>query len=331
MLLKSSALFGAIVLVKQECLAFQSVSVQPASVLLSSTKVFETKAADVEVLDEPKVDVDVASEPKTEIEVPEAKPINVKVLGETKADLEVLAMELNPVLGFYDPLDLANSEFWSESNEASIGFLRHAEIKHGRVAMAAFVGYIIQSNYVFSWPQSLSGAMAPDLTLSPEQQWDAIDINAKWQILLVLGFLEIWDEMGGYGDTASPHYMRGRQPGKYPSFQEFREGVHWVPDLYDPLGVNGKMSDEKKKTRLLAEINNGRLAMLGIFGFLVADKIPGALPSLAGIARPYDGEPMNPFQVEWGSPFVMTYANSDSVAAAADAVAAAADTAAVVQ
>merc|ERR1711865_781990 len=251
-------------------------------------KVFETKAADVEVLEEPKDDVDVASEPKTEIEVPEAKPINVKVLGETKADLEVLAMELNPVLGFYDPLDLANSEFWSESNEASIGFLRHAEIKHGRVAMAAFVGYIIQSNYVFSWPQSLSGAMAPDLTLSPEQQWD---------------------EMGGYGDTASPHYMRGRQPGKYPSFQEFREGVHWVPDLYDPLGVNGKMSEEKKKTRLLTEINNGRLAMLGIFGFLVADKIPGALPSLAGIARPYDGEPMNPFQVEWGSPFVMTYAN----------------------
>jgi len=241
---------------------------------------------------------------------------------ETKADLEVLANELNPILGFYDPMNLAEGEFWDSSNEASIGFLRQAEIKHGRVAMAAFVGYCFQSNYVFGWAQSLSGAMPPGLNLNPESQWDAININAKWQIITVIGFLEIWDEMGGYGDSALPHYMKGRQPGKYPSFQEFREGVHWVPDLYDPFGFNKKMPEEKKKTRLLAEINNGRLAMLGIFGFLVADKIPGALPTLNGIARPYDGEPMNPFQSEWGTPFIMTVSNAITEAAskAADAL-----------
>ena len=66
--------------------------------------------------------------------------------------------------------------------------------------------------------------------------------------------LEIWDEMGGYGDTALPHYMFGRQPGKYPTFEQFRKNVHWVPDLYDPFGFNRKMSEEKKQTRLLAEI-----------------------------------------------------------------------------
>jgi hypothetical protein len=140
-------------------------------------------------------------------------------LHETKADLVVLANELNPILGFYDPMNLAEGEFWDDSNEATIGFLRQAEIKHGRVAMAAFVGYCIQSSYVFTWPQSLAGTMPPGLSLSPEQQWDAIDINAKWQIIGIIGFLEIWDEMGGYGDTALPHYMRGRQPGNYPSFQ----------------------------------------------------------------------------------------------------------------
>ena len=173
---------------------------------------------------------------------------------ETKADLEVLANELNPILGFYDPLNLAEGEFWDNTNEATIGFLRQAEIKHGRVAMAAFVGYWIQSNYVFTWPQSLSGAMPPSADLQPEEQWDLVDPNAKWQILTVIGFLEIWDEMGGYGDTAMPHYMRGRQPGKYPSFKEFREGVHWVPDLYDPFKFNRKMSDEKRERRLLVEI-----------------------------------------------------------------------------
>lgn len=236
-------------------------------------------------------------------------------LCETKADLEVLANELNPIVGFYDPLNLAEGEFWDDTQEATIGFLRQAEIKHGRVAMAAFVGYWVQSNYVFGWPQSLSGAMPPGLDLSPEQQWDAIDINAKWQIFALVGFFEIFDECGGAieRENALPHYMRGRKPGQFPSFDRFRSAIHWVPDLYDPFKFNRKMSEEKRSRRLLAEINNGRLAMLGFFGFLVNDKIPGALPAITNIGRPYEGEPMNPFQTEWGTPWMMT-----TVAATAD-------------
>jgi hypothetical protein len=61
--------------------------------------------------------------------------------------------------------------------------------------------------------------------------------------------------------------------------------------------------------------------MLGLFGFLVADKVPGALPTLSGFARQYDGQPMNPFQTEWGTPFAMTVAND--AAAGGSALAAA--------
>ena len=61
---------------------------------------------------------------------PAAEPAPVSSDGyETKADLEVLAKRLNPIVGFYDPLNLAEAEFWGQTNEQTIGFLRHAEIK----------------------------------------------------------------------------------------------------------------------------------------------------------------------------------------------------------
>ena len=43
------------------------------------------------------------------------------------------------------------------------------------------------------------------------------------------------------------------------------------------------------------EINNGRLAMIGIMGFLAAEKVPGSVPFLDGIVAPYSGDVMAPF------------------------------------
>ena len=42
------------------------------------------------------------------------------------------------------------------------------------------------------------------------------------------------------------------------------------------------------------EINNGRLAMIGIMGFLAAEKVPGSVPVLSFI-KPYAGDVMQPF------------------------------------
>lgn len=75
-------------------------------------------------------------------------------LNAAKEELVSLSKELNPIVNYFDPIGLADYEFWEDTNEATIGFLRHAEIKHGRVAMAAFIGYCVQSNFHFPWKMS---------------------------------------------------------------------------------------------------------------------------------------------------------------------------------
>merc|ERR1719161_2466265 len=95
---------------------------------------------------------------------------------ETKADLERLARELTPVVGYWEPLNLVEYDQWGVGEEGTIGWLRQSEIKHGRVAMAAFVGYVLQSNgVVFPW--KLTGDTSfGDIAAagSPPEQWDAL-------------------------------------------------------------------------------------------------------------------------------------------------------------
>ena len=114
---------------------------------------------------------------------------------ETKADLEVLAKKLNPLVGFYDPLGLADQDFWGTTSEQTIGFLRESEIKHGRIAMFAFVGYIVHANGIkFPWAMQLDGTPFPTVSSAPEA-WDQISDAAKWQIILFVGFLEFVSTM----------------------------------------------------------------------------------------------------------------------------------------
>jgi len=211
---------------------------------------------------------------------------------ETVEDLKVLAEKANPVIKFYDPINLSDTTLFDNTNEQSINFLRHAEIKHGRVAMAAFVGYLVQSNGLhWNWPTDFGGSPFPFAAGSPPEQWDAMSQASKWQIILFIGFLE-W-----FSEAAGTHYMRGGIPGKYPNFSDHPDVVpHPVPfNLYDPFGLSKSASEEKKANGLVKEINNGRLAMLGIIGFLSEQKVEGSVPALKGLVAHYDGELMAPF------------------------------------
>jgi len=222
-----------------------------------------------------------------------------------QAGMKALAEKLNPTVGFWDPLNIVGPEARPET----IGWFRHAEIKHGRVAMAAFVGYCLQSNGVcFPWNlQAPFGSVGSTANLpvisfadisaagGPADQWDALPTAAKLQILGVIGFLEMWSETTTALEMdGQKHYVRGGKPGYFPTLKG--KFPHPVPlNLWDPFGFTSKMSPERKEKALLAEINNGRLAQIGIIGMVSASKglqVPGL--DTVGI-KPYAGEVMAPF------------------------------------
>ena len=85
--------------------------------------------------------------------------------------------------------------------------------------------------------------------------------------------------------------MSGGKPGQFPAFNTFGVTNPFLPlPLFDPFGFTTDLSEEEKATKLLREVQNGRLAMIGLFSLISEARVPGAVPALAGLIKPYDGE-----------------------------------------
>jgi hypothetical protein len=227
---------------------------------------------------------------------------SVKVDG-GKADLAALCRE-NPTAlgvadnGIWDPLGCSDYDFWGLGNEATIGYLRHAEIKHGRVAMAGFLGFLAQSpgnpvGDIVSGEHALLPYRGYVAGCSPQEQWDNIPTIGKLQILVAVGMLESYGE--GAGDPTFAHYTRGGKPGYYPPIVGKGPPGQIVLNLWDPFQLIPAQDEATKKNRLFAEVNNGRLAMIGLFSLLAESRVPGSNPQFQvfGIDIPdYDGNIM---------------------------------------
>ena len=179
---------------------------------------------------------------------PAAQPLvqaRASVVMESKASLEALAKELNPSIGYWDPIGLANlggNDGSPASGEAVgadsigqerfIGYLRHSEIKHGRIAMAGFLGYCVQCLDVVKGEHTTLPYRGFVADVTPQEQWDNIPVIGKLQILTFVGMLESYGEIPG----EVPHYTQpGGIPGYYPPLVGKRPELLF--NLYDPVRV----------------------------------------------------------------------------------------------
>merc|ERR1712146_471904 len=164
-----------------------------------------------------------------------------------------------PPLGFWDPFGLAEM-----GSDETLAWFRAAELKHGRVCMAAFSGWIVQSAGIhFPGAVDLSGTTFESLGKDPIAAWAALPDGGKWQILFAIGFLEFHSEL------AKPHVMRGGVPEIL---------IHSLPQVCGILSASKGLSEKKKAIQRTKETANGRLAMIGMMGFFAAEAIPGSVP-----------------------------------------------------
>jgi len=162
----------------------------------------------------------------------------------------------------WDPLGL--SELGSDE---TLAWFRHAEVKHGRVAMAAFVGWwAVGAGLRFpgELAHGLDFAAIPSKGLAA---WDATPGWGKAQMLILAGLIEFHDELFYSRRAEGGHYLRGGTPGK-----------NMVPGLYDPIGLSAGKSEEALARGRSVEIKNGRLAMIGIAGLWFTSVVPGSVP-----------------------------------------------------
>merc|ERR1719335_1617247 len=179
----------------------------------------------------------------------------------TKADLVELQNSLPGPPGYWDPLEWGGNpallaDLGLDTEEANIGWLRHAEIKHGRVAMAAVLGFIAQCTPLVSGEHSVAPYRGYVAGCTPQEQWDNILLLGKLQIVVLIGMLESYGEGAGASE-GYVHYTKGGKPGYYPPIKG--KGFGQITfNLWDPFGISKvqQLSEESKARRLQVELQN---------------------------------------------------------------------------
>ena len=155
----------------------------------------------------------------------------------------------------FDPLRLSQL-----GDDSTLAWFRAAELKHSRVAMLASTGYIVQAAG-FHFPGMLSDDVSFDSlsAMKPFEAWDAVPDIGKFQIIASIFVAEVATE------SKDVHYTKGGP----------------LPEIVFPVVDFSQVSEERIAKQRCKELNNGRLAMIGIMGFIANDSIAGSVPALS--------------------------------------------------
>ena len=151
----------------------------------------------------------------------------------------------------------------SDKTDGEIKKIREAELKHGRVAMVASLGILVGEKFNPLFDGKITGP-----AIYQFQQAD--DIYPYFWVLVTfaIALIEGQNILTGWenpDDTAS------RGAG---SISELREGYVNGDLGFDPLGL--KPTDEEEfNVMRTKELQNGRLAMLGVAGMVAQELVTG--------------------------------------------------------
>ena len=145
--------------------------------------------------------------------------------------------------GFFDPLGYSEAD---DLTEGKARFYREAELKHGRVAMLASLGFLVGEQFHPLWGGNVD---VPSYIAFQETPLQAV----FFPVVLSLAVFEVFSVF---------------------TFESPKEGLwsiksdHQAGDLgFDPLGL--KPTDPTELAEMQSkELNNGRLAMIAIAGMV---------------------------------------------------------------
>jgi light-harvesting complex I chlorophyll a/b binding protein 1 len=168
-----------------------------------------------------------------------------------------------PPLGRYDPLKIRE-----QGPERYRRFVE-MEIKHGRLAMAAFVGILVTLAGIRFPGEVAAGVKFADIPGSALTSWAALPKGAWLSVLAFISLAEVsffkQDPNKDAGDVVPDGWLWARYPDGY--------------DLWLGDGTVKKVGEEEvflgKTWKLNAERNNGRAAMMAVIGIIVHEILTG--------------------------------------------------------
>mmetsp|Transcript_403 Transcript_403/g.346 ORF Transcript_403/g.346 Transcript_403/m.346 type:complete len:260 (-) Transcript_403:42-821(-) len=159
--------------------------------------------------------------------------------------------------GFFDP-----AGFTIDINEDQFKLYQEAEIKHGRVSMIAFLGLVFGEAFPIFFNGEITGP-----AIYQFQQADAIYPNFWLLVTWAIAMIE--------GQTIITAWQPLEETLKEPLGVAKLSKTHIPGDLkFDPLNLKPKNEKDLKQLKL-KEINNGRLAMIGVVGIVVQELVSG--------------------------------------------------------